>query len=47
MTRAGLEPHLESEAPQGPARVFQLECPLSPTPKGIDVHASLTSNVRG
>lgn len=33
MTRAGLESHLESEAPQGPARVFQLECPSVPPPR--------------
>lgn len=38
MTRAGLEPHLESEAPRSPARVFQLECLSTPLPR------ELTSN---
>ena len=35
MTRVGLEPNLESDAPRGPARVFQLECPSIPLPREL------------
>lgn len=35
MTRVGLEPNLESEAPRGPARVFQLQCPSIPLPREL------------